>query len=153
MNVSWLLPATALVPLAGALLLLLLPRVEDVLAARLGALIGGVTLLLAAWASFVTWNRGFGRMQLEVRTDWVPALGLKAHLGMDGISAPLVLLTALLAVLVCVHLIRVQPEHGQVRLLVVCVLAVTGGAVATFTALDLLLFFVAFETVLIPMCS
>jgi NADH-quinone oxidoreductase subunit M len=151
MNVSWLLPATVLVPLAGALLLLLLPRVGDALAAQLGALIGGVTLLLAAWASFVTWDRGFGRMQLEVRTDWVPALGLKAHLGMDGISAPLVLLTALLAILVCVHLIRVRPDHGHVRLLVVCVLAVTGGAIATFTALDLLLFFVAFETVLIPM--
>ncbi len=70
---------------------------------------------------------------------------------LDGISAPLVLLTALLGLLVCAYLVRIRPAAGRGRQLVACVLAVIGGAIATFTALDLLLFFVAFETVLIPM--
>ena len=52
---------------------------------------------------------------------------------------------------VCWHLIRVRPVAGRVRGLLACCLAVEGGAVATFVALDLLLFFVAFETVLVPM--
>ncbi|GLY13246.1 NADH-quinone oxidoreductase subunit M [Kineosporia sp. NBRC 101677] len=149
--VNWLLPTLVLLPLAGALVLLAVPQIPDRTAARLGAGISGVTLLIGALATLVAWDRGLGRMQLQVRTDWIPALGLQAHLGLDGVSAPLVLLTALLAVLTCGHLIRVHPEHGRVRLLVVCVLTVTGGALATFTALDLLLFFIAFETVLIPM--
>ncbi|MBT0767805.1 NADH-quinone oxidoreductase subunit M [Kineosporia sp. J2-2] len=150
MSVEWLLPAIVLVPLGGAPLLLCL-RLPDRAAAWFGVAAGTVTLLLGGWATFVAWDRGLGRMQLEVRTEWVPALGVQVHLGADGVSAPLILLTALLAVLVCAHLVRVRPEHGQVRLLVVCVLAVTGGALATFTAMDLLLFFIAFETVLIPM--
>jgi NADH-quinone oxidoreductase subunit M len=86
-----------------------------------------------------------------VDAQWVPALGMRFHLGLDGVSAPLVLLTALLGLLVCAHLVRIRPAAGRGRQLVACVLAVTGGAIATFTALDLLLFFVAFETVLIPM--
>ncbi|GAA3615940.1 NADH-quinone oxidoreductase subunit M [Kineosporia mesophila] len=141
---SWLLPALVLVPFAGALVL---PGLPDRFAVRAGVGVALVTLALAVLATYETGTTGFGRMQLEVRTDWVPALGLQAHLGMDGVSAPLVLLTGLLSVLVCLYLTRVGPDRN----LVACVLAVTGGSLATFTALDLLLFFIAFETVLIPM--
>ena len=76
---------------------------------------------------------------------------MRAHLAVDGVSAPLVLLTALLGLLVCGHLVRVRPVAGRVRALAACYLAVEGGALAVFTARDLLLFFVAFEVVLVPM--
>ncbi|GAB6901206.1 complex I subunit 4 family protein [Kineosporia succinea] len=144
---TWLLPALVLTPLVGSVLLLGLPRLDGVVAARLGTLVGLATLVLGVLATVQTGLDGFGRTQLEVRIAWVPALGLEAHLGMDGVSAPLVLLTGLLSVLVCGHLVRNRPDRN----LLACVLAVTGGAIATFTALDLLLFFIAFETVLIPM--
>ena len=88
---------------------------------------------------------------LEVDAAWIPALGVRAHLALDGVSVPLVLLTALLGVLVCWHLVRVRPVAGRARALAACYLAVEGGALAVFTARDLLLFFVAFEVVLIPM--
>ena len=90
-------------------------------------------------------------MAVEVDLPWIPALGVSLHLGLDGISAPLVLLTCSLGLLVSVHALRSVPAGPPLRALLACVLTVVGGAVATFTALDLVVFFVAFETVLIPM--
>lgn len=153
---DWLVPAVALLPLAGALVLLVLRRLDPRTAALVGTGTSLATLVLAVVATVAGPGRNGGGdrgggLPLEVDLPWVPALGLRAHVGLDGVSAPLVLLTALLGVLVCAHLVRVRPEAGRGRQLVACVLAVTGGAIATFTALDLLLFFVAFETVLIPM--
>jgi NADH-quinone oxidoreductase subunit M len=147
----WLVPSAVLLPLVGALVLLTLRRLPDSMAAQLGTLICLATLALGGAATLVADRRGFDRRSLEVDAQWVPALGLRAHLGLDGISAPLVLLTALLGFLVCAYLVKIRPEAGRGRQLVACVLAVTGGAIATFTALDLVLFFIAFETVLIPM--
>jgi NADH-quinone oxidoreductase subunit M len=129
---DWLVPAASVLPLAGALALLMLRRLSDRAAAEIGTLVGLATVVIAVAATLITADAD-------------------AHLGLDGISAPLVLLTALLGLLVCAHLVRIRPEAGRGRQLVASVLAVTGGAIATFTALDLLLFFIAFETVLIPM--
>jgi NADH-quinone oxidoreductase subunit M len=147
---DWLLVAQVAVPLLGALLVLATPLGDD-LAARVGTLLATATLALAGLATWQAVPFDEPGPGLEVDAAWVPALGMRAHLGLDGVSAPLVLLTALLGVLVCAHLIRVRPEAARVRGLVACVLMVVGGAIATFTALDLFLFFIAFETVLVPM--
>lgn len=82
---------------------------------------------------------------------WVPAAGLRMHLGVDGISAPLLVLTAVLGVLVVLHAAAHPPHSGRHGTLVGSLLVVTGGALATFLARDAVLFFVAFELVLIPM--
>jgi NADH-quinone oxidoreductase subunit M len=148
--VNWLLVAQVAVPLLGALVLLAVPLRDDA-AARAGVVLSAVTLVLAGLATWQAAPFDEPGPGLEVDAPWVPALGMRAHLGMDGVSAPLVLLTALLGVLVCAHLVRVRPEAARIRGYVACILTVVGGAIATFTALDLLLFFVAFETVLIPM--
>lgn len=149
MRADWLVPTAALLPLVAAFVLLVLRRLTDQAAAQFGTLVCLATLVIAAVATMITSDDGADR--LEVDAQWVPALGMRAHLGLDGVSAPLVLLTALLGLLVCAHLVKIRPEAGRGRQLVACVLTVTGGAIATFTALDLLLFFIAFETVLIPM--
>jgi NADH-quinone oxidoreductase subunit M len=151
-TVDWLVPAVALLPLLGAFGLFVLRRLSDEAAAEVGTVVGLITLVIAVAATLaLDAEDGAGAGRLDVDAAWVPALGMRAHFGLDGVSAPLVLLTALLGLLVCAHLVRVRPEAGRTRQLVACVLAVTGGAIATFTALDLLLFFIAFETVLIPM--
>ncbi|MFF5264228.1 NuoM family protein [Actinomadura viridis] len=144
----------AAVPLAGALLLLLpsgrfLPG--DTAVRRYGVGVSGATLLvaLAAVAAF-----DFGatsRMQLEVDRAWAPAIGLRFHLGVDGISLPLVVLTALLTFLCFVHLTRHPPAGGPARLLTALLLLLEVGLIGTFVALDMVLFFVFFEVVLIPM--
>ena len=138
-----LLPALLAVPLAGSLgMLLLPPRLADDLAAWVGVAASGVTALLAVWV-----------VVAEPTTDvsWVPSLGLRFHLGVDGISSPLVLLTAGLTFLCAVYTLKIRPEAGRTRGLVGLVLLLEVGMLGTFVALDLLLFFVFFEVVLVPM--
>ena len=154
---AWSLAALVLVPLLSALALLVVRGLGARTAALIGTASATVTLALAVAAALTAAPfdghgvGGPGGPGLDLNLDWIPALGVRLHLGLDGISVPLVLLTAVLTLLVCAHLIRVQPTAGRVGGLVACVLAVEGGALGTFLALDLVVFFVAFETVLVPM--
>lgn len=151
---SWLVPSLSLIPLLTGVLLLTLRRLDRTSAgARSAAVIGGIaclaTVLAGARATYSVVTLGSGAARLEADGRWIPALGVRAHVGLDGVSAPLVLLTAALGVLVCLHL--AASSQPNVRRLVAAVLVVVGAADATFTALDLVLFLVAFEGVLIPM--
>ena len=138
-----LLPALLALPLAGALLLLVAPpRRGERLAAPFGALVAGLTFVLSVWAVLAS---------PETDVSWVPSLGLRFHLGVDGISAPLVLLTAGLTALCMAYLLTVRPTAGRMRALVGLLLLLEVGLLGTFVALDLLLFFVFFEVVLVPM--
>ncbi len=150
MNVLvWLL---LVVPLAGAGLVLVAPRtMSDRAVATAGAVIGAVTLLVAV-AVAATFDYGdTSRMQFETDVSWIPALGVRWHLGVDGISLPMVLLTALLAFCCLLATTRVMPAAGRLRALVALVLLLEVGMLGTFVALDLIVFFVCFEVVLIPM--
>ncbi|WP_244328450.1 NuoM family protein [Yimella sp. cx-51] len=82
--------------------------------------------------------------------EWVPSLGLRFHLGVDGISIPLLLLTAAIGLIVVLHA-RVEPPTGSAATYYGCLLIVVGGALLTFLARDAVLFFIAFELVLVPM--
>ncbi len=149
---GWLLAVLVALPLVVSLGLLLVgDRVDDEAAAQTGAGTAAATLVLGVAGALAAAPYDAPGPGIEIDAPWIPALGVRFHLGLDGVGAPLVLLTGLLTLLVCWHLVRVRPVAGRVRGLVACILAVEGGALATFTAQDLLLFFVAFEVVLVPM--
>ncbi|MPZ25641.1 MAG: NADH-quinone oxidoreductase subunit M [Micromonosporaceae bacterium] len=141
---------TLAVPAAGAVAVPLLP---DRVARITGTGAAGLTLLAS-----VLLYAGRGGTSLEpaapvrpwhsVRGDWAPGLDLQFHIGVDGISYPLVVLTALLTLLCCGYLLG-RPDGS--RMLVALLLAAEVGIVGTFLALDLVLFFVFFEVVLLPM--
>jgi NADH-quinone oxidoreductase subunit M len=152
---SALLVLLLVAPLGGALALLLWPgRGMDRQVRTVGLAASGLALAVALlaltrrpWAS--------RHAVLEVDVPWIPGLGARLHLVLDGISAPLVVLTAVLGLLV-VLLVTCGPPSSALparsaRGLVACLLAVEGGALAAFTAADLIVFFVAFEVVLVPM--
>ena len=82
--------------------------------------------------------------------NWIPALGIRLALGVDGISAPLLVLTAVIGVLVVLLARAHTPAGGAPATYLGAVLIATGGALATFAARDAIVFFVAFELVLIP---
>ena len=82
---------------------------------------------------------------------WVPDLDIDFHLGVDGISYPLVVLTGLLTLLCCAYTVWKVPEGGCGRTLAALLLVLEVGILGTFLALDLVLFFVFFEVVLLPM--
>ena len=88
----------------------------------------------------------------EVDVPWIRSLGIRWHFAVDGISAALVLLTALLTVAVVVHALAGRiPAGGSGSTFLGCILLVETGALATFLARDAILFFIAFEVVLVPM--
>jgi NADH-quinone oxidoreductase subunit M len=131
------------VPAAVGLWLVTGGRDLPVAAARLAAAAAaGVTLLLAGAAAFA---------RDGVDHAWLAELGVRFSFGLDGISVPLVLLTALVGVLVTAHAWVDVPEGGSPATFLGCLLLVETGALATFTARDAVLFFLAFELVLVPM--
>jgi NADH-quinone oxidoreductase subunit M len=148
---GWLLPSLIGLPLAVALLLLIARRIPDRAATEIATCTAAGTLALAGLATAAAAPFGTGRPGLVLDVPWIPAIGVRLHLGVDGVSAPLLLLTALLGLLVCWHVIRVRPPAGRARALVACYLMVEAGGLATFTALDAIVFFLAFEIVLAPM--
>lgn len=80
---------------------------------------------------------------------WVPAIGLRLHLGVDGISVPLLVLTAALGVLLVARTVRPQADRNG--LFFGCILGVTGAALVAFLSRDAIGFFIAFEVALVPM--
>ncbi|MEV5412327.1 NADH-quinone oxidoreductase subunit M [Thermopolyspora sp. NPDC052614] len=154
---SWILVALPAVPLAGSAALLLPIRWRPRLPAY-GMAVSGLTLALAVVLAAGFDHGAAGRMQAEADWRWIPWLDLRFHLGVDGVSLPLVVLTALLTFLCFVYLGWGRADRpGQLlgvarpRALVFALLVLEVGMLGTFLALDLLLFFLFFEIVLIPM--
>ncbi|MFC7590511.1 hypothetical protein ACFQYP_47580 [Nonomuraea antimicrobica] len=101
---GWIPVALLAVPLAGALLLLLAPRALGPLFRTYGLIFSGVTLALSLALVAAFDHRRPARVQFEVDLPWIPGLGLRFHLGVDGVSLPLIALTALLTFLCFVYL-------------------------------------------------
>lgn len=161
-ELGWLPVALLAVPLLGALFLLLPSRVLRPMLRAYGLIVSGVAFVLAVVMVVVFDYGQAARPQFAVDLPWIPGLGLRFHLGVDGVSLPLIALTALLTFLCFVYLcagdargpgqlLRPKTGGGRPRALVFTLLVLEVGMIGTFLALDLLLFFVFFEVVLIPM--
>ena len=139
-------------PAAGVLVLLALPgELGDRVARALGLVVSAATLVVAIVLA-ARFDRGnAGRMQFESDHSWVAAIGMRWHLGVDGVSLPLVVLTAALSFLCFVHTMRSVPDPGRPRAFVGVLLLLEVGMLGSFVVLDLLVFFVFFEVVLLPM--
>ncbi|MFL6090748.1 MAG: NuoM family protein [Aeromicrobium sp.] len=88
-----------------------------------------------------------GALWAEVDRPWIQPIGARFHVGVDGISWPLALMTVFLTFCCCVWLWQRDTSPGLVALLML----IAGAAVGVFVAQDLLLFFIFFELALIPM--
>ncbi|MFB6716753.1 MULTISPECIES: NuoM family protein [unclassified Streptomyces] len=116
----------------------------------------GVTVTGAILLATIVLAAGFdhdhpSKMQATTDISWIPALDVRIHLGIDGISLPLLVLTALLTFLCALYSYFKMPAGPSPKAFVALVLVLESGTLATFAVLDLLLFFLAFEMVLIPM--
>ncbi|MFZ4154211.1 complex I subunit 4 family protein [Streptomyces pseudogriseolus] len=116
----------------------------------------GVTVTGVILAAAIVLALGFDHhhpstMQATTDISWIPALDVRIHLGTDGISLPLLVLTALLTFLSALYSYFKPPAGPSPKAFVALLLVLESGTLATFAVLDLILFFLAFETVLIPM--
>ncbi len=141
-----LLTVTVFAPLAGALLLAAIPQLADRAARVVGLAASLVTLALAVAlaARFRTGQPGF---QLGAQVDWIRAVGIQYHVGVDGVSLPLVLLTAVLTPLA---IAGSWTMTDRPRIYIALLLFLETAMLGVFVALDLILFYVFWEGVLIP---
>jgi NADH-quinone oxidoreductase subunit M len=141
-----LLTALVLLPAIGALLVAVMPRSRPEVSRLVGVCTSAATAALSVWlvAQFDRHDAGF---QFTSDHVWIKDLGIHWHLGVDGISLFLVLLTGLLFPLA---MWGVKPHHDP-KPYTVWMLLLQAGCMGVFLSLDLFLFFVAFEIVLVPM--
>jgi NADH-quinone oxidoreductase subunit M len=139
-----------LLPLFGAGLVMLVPRDEEAIHRGLGLTTAIVTFLvsLLILPDFDAQQAGF---QLEVNKPWIEALGINFHLGVDGISLWLVLLTTFLMPLTLLSPQAIGIRNVRVREFTVAMLVLEAGMLGAFVALDLFVFYVFWELMLIPM--
>ncbi len=144
---SHLLTLILFVPTAAAVVLLLVPkeRVNLIRWFTLGASLIPFLLSLLAWTQFIPGKPGF---QFEEQVSWYAAIQSSYHLGLDGISLPLVLLTTLLIPLALLASFSITERIKPYMFLF---LLLETGMLGVFLSLDLLLFFVFWEIGLIPM--
>jgi NADH-quinone oxidoreductase subunit M len=141
-----LLTASILVPLAGALLIALVPTSRREVTRPLAVLFSATTGAFTLWmlGAFERSDAGF---QFETTHTWIEEFGIGWHLGVDGISLFLVVLSGVLFPLTFV---AVTPKHDA-KAYYAWLLMLQAGCIGAFSALDLFLFFIFFEIVLVPM--
>ncbi|MFG2839254.1 NuoM family protein [Streptomyces zaomyceticus] len=154
---QFLLVAIVAGPLLGAAAALLPAppglkgRSPDQAVLRHGVVVTGAILLAAIVLVLGFDHDRPSRMQATTDVSWIRALDVRIHLGVDGISLPLLVLTALLSFLCALYGYFRMPAGPSPKAFVALLLVLESGTLATFAALDLILFFLAFETVLVPM--
>jgi NADH-quinone oxidoreductase subunit M len=143
-----LLSTLVWLPTLGATALLLLDR-RDTRRLRQVALAVTTATLVVSGLLWIGFDRARPGMQFAEQRAWIPGAGISYHLGVDGISLLLVLLTTLLTPL-CILSAWTQITTRVKEFLVAMCLLETG-MLGVFVALDLFLFFVFWEAMLIPM--
>jgi len=141
---------TTLLPILGALVILLVPKDRERMVRGLGILFTGAALVLSV-AIAIGFDYGTDGLQYELDVNWISAIGARYHVGIDGISMPLYVLTFLLSFLCAVYTWRFVPEPGRTKAFLALMLLLETGMAGTFIAFDLILFFVFWEMVLVPM--
>jgi len=133
-------------PFLGALLLMALPASNARFAHGVGIVTSSLTLLV----TILMWARGVtagGFAQVE-EINWIPAIGAAYRVGVDGISLPLILLSALLFLLSFIYSAKLGE---RARSFIILMLMLETASIGTFAALDALLFYVFFEISLVSM--
>ena len=136
-----------LLPLMGALVLLLVPRQQRQTLLTL-ALLASIAAFVWSLRLFQAFDPGAGEMQFVERIPWMPAFGIGYIVGIDGISLFLVLLTTFLMPLAIVASWTVQ---DRIKEYLFFMLVLETGMLGAFVALDLFLFYVFWEVMLVPM--
>ncbi len=143
-----LLNVIVYLPALGALLLASLPPLEhrNLKATAIAVTTLNFLLSLILWSAWSPAHAGF---QFETNVGWIQSFGIRYHTGVDGLSFYLILLTTFL---VPVTLLGAwNAVETRVREFVIAILVLESGMLGAFVALDLFLFYVFWEAMLIPM--
>ncbi len=146
-----LLTAAIFLPVLGAALLGVIPKSQEKALKAVALLI---TLATAVVGVVITLGFDFGdtaRLQFAANEKWIEVINSRYHIGIDGISLPLLLLSMVITVLCVIYSWDHFPEPHNPKAFLILMLLLETGMNGTFAAQDLILFFVFFELVLLPM--
>ena len=148
---SWMLTLVVFLPAVGAAIILLLPRAEEQAIKWVALLTTLATFGVLVGILFEFDYDQSGRLQMQVDKHWIDVINSHYHLGLDGISLPLLALSAFVTVLCVIYSWNHFPEPHNPKAFLALILVLEVGMNGTFVAQDLILFFVFFEVVLLPM--
>ncbi|MEP6629335.1 MAG: NADH-quinone oxidoreductase subunit M [Lapillicoccus sp.] len=145
MNVLSLL---VFLPLVAAVVLAAVPRVGDAAARRLWLAVAAVEVALVA----LVWARyrppASGRLALDQKVEWIPGVRSSYHVGIDGLSLPLVAMTVVLFLACAIYSLR---QANRPRLHAALLLFLQSVSLGLFVSADLILFFVFFDLSIVAM--
>src|SRR5579863_9419846 len=144
---SIILTLVTFMPLAGGLLLMLFPRRDRDI--RIFALVISLLTFVLSLHLPVHFHRGLAGFHYEIDKAWIPTPNIHYHMGADGVSMWLVVLTTFLTPL-CV-LISWNSIHERVKEFFILLLVLETALIGVFVSLDLFLFYFFWESTLIPM--
>jgi NADH-quinone oxidoreductase subunit M len=146
-----MLTAAIFLPVLGAALLALIPRSREELLKAVALAVTLATTVVGVALLFGFDYRNAGRLQYQVNHGWIDVINSRYHIGIDGISLPLLVLSMVITLLCVIYSWDHFPEPHNPKAFLILMLLLETGMNGTFAAEDLILFFVFFELVLLPM--
>ena len=148
---NWVLSVGTFLPLVGVLVMLFIPKAEEELH-KLVALITAIATLVVGVYTVTKFDFDqAGKLQFFAETEWIKVISSNYTIGLDGMSLPLYILSMVVTLLVMVYSWNHIPSPGNPKSFLILMLILQTGMAGTFVAQDLILFFVFFELVLLPM--
>ena len=148
---GWGLTLATFIPLVGVAVMMVIPGRDEETHKAVALL---TSLAVAAVGVLLLLDFDYGRaaeLQYVVDKSWIDAINSRYLVGIDGISLPLIALTMLVVPLCIVYTWNHVPDPGNPKAFLILILILETGMIGTFVAQDLILFFVFFEVVLLPM--
>ena len=138
-------------PLVGVAIMMLIPR-EREHQHKMVALVTSLWVAFLGVLLLIWFDMGqTGQLQFVVDKPWIDVISSRYLVGIDGMSLPLILLTMLIVPLCIIYSWDHFPEPVNPKAFLILILILETGMIGTFVAQDLVLFFVFFEVVLLPM--
>ncbi|NBN90177.1 MAG: NADH-quinone oxidoreductase subunit M [Actinobacteria bacterium] len=150
-DANWVLSVGTFLPLAGVLVMLFIPKAEEQLNKAVALITALATLAVGVYTLTQFDYDQAGKMQFVAETNWISVIKSTYYIGLDGISLPLYFLSMVITVLVMIYSWNHIPSPGNPKAFLMLMLVLQTGMAGTFIAQDLILFFVFFELVLLPM--
>jgi NADH-quinone oxidoreductase subunit M len=150
-DANWVLSVGTFLPLAGVLVMLFIPKAEEQLNKAVALITALATLGVGVYTMTQFDYDQAGKMQFVAETNWISVIKSTYYIGVDGISLPLYFLSMVITVLVMIYSWNHIPSPGNPKAFLMLMLVLQTGMAGTFIAQDLILFFVFFELVLLPM--
>jgi NADH-quinone oxidoreductase subunit M len=150
---GWGISIAVFGPVIGAAIMMVIPRKNEIVHKwlALGSSLVSVGFGIAMLVKFHTRHDAANPLQFLVDKKWIDVINSRYIVGLDGISMPLFLLTLLIVPLCIIYSWNHFPEPHNPKAFLILILVLETGMLGTFVAQDLILFFVFFEIVLLPM--